>query len=180
MKKRISRVFALLLCALTLGLSSCALSRANTYNYWKNGDTENLSKDHIVEKIDLGGIIKKMNAQSGDNDEIFYVFFGTKNTTGCYAAIKVYNEQAIQFEIDKLYWLDSDLNDSKQTEVEDKLGVYSASSAPALFAFKKGGLVFDSTIPYYANHKGDYPAVKLAQIAYRQLFDEKGQYSYTD
>jgi hypothetical protein len=180
MKKRITKLLAVLLIILTLGLASCDMDRANTYNAWKNGSTDVLPKNHIVEKTDLGGVLKKMNAQSNESDEIFYVFYGNVHATGASNAIQVYNEQAVQFQIKTLYWIDSDMNDKKRTELEDKLGISNADIVPALYAFKHGAIVFDSSTPYYANNSGDYTTIKLAQIAFRQLFDENGEYSYND
>jgi len=178
MKKKLMKVLVIVLGIFTLGLSSCAMSRANVYNYWKVSGTEYLSKDHVVEQVSIGDILKKMNSQSKDSNDIFYVFYGNHDSSSAQSAINVYNEQAIQFEIKTLYWLDSNQDTNHKNEIQDKLGVSDASETPALFAFKNGALVFDTTRAYYSNNSSKYSYVKYAQIAFRQLFDENGNYSY--
>jgi hypothetical protein len=180
MKKRIVRALGVIACLFTLVLASCKMSRANVYNYWKNDGTEILPKDHVVEEISISKLNKMVNKQSADSSDIFYVFYGNKSESNAQTAIKIFNEQAVQFEISTLYWLSSDLSDSKKSEVSEKFGVAKTSVSPAIYAFKGGKLVFDSSRPYYSNDSSTYTYVRLAQIAYRQLFDDNGDYSYKD
>ncbi len=181
MKNKFLKALGLISCLfLIISLSSCKMSRANVYNYWKNGDTEILPKDHIVEEISLSKLEKMVSKQSSDSDEVIYVFYGQKSESSNQSAIKIYNEQAVQFEVGTLYWLSSDLSDKKKDKLSEKLGVSKTSTTGALYAFSKGKIVFDSSRAYYSNNTSTYSYVVLAQIAFRKLYDENGEYSYTD
>lgn len=173
-------VLSLTLFALLITLSGCKMSRANVYNYWKNGDSDILPKDHIVEEVSLSKLEKMVSKQSSDSDEVIYVFYGAKSESNNQTAIKIFNDQAVQFEISTLYWLSSDLSDKKKDELGEKLGVAKTSTTGVLYAFEKGKITFDSSRAYYSNNTSTYSNVVVAQIAFRHLYDENGEYSYTD
>ncbi len=181
MKNKLLKIVLALSAFLTLiTLSSCKMSRANVYNYWKNDSTEILPKDHIVEEVSLSKLEKMVSKQSSDSTDVIYVFYGAKSESNNQTAIKTFNEQAVQFEISTLYWLSSDLSDKKKTELSEKLGVAKTSTTGALYAFEKGKITFDSSRAYYSNNTATYTNVVVAQIAFRKLYDENGEYSYTD
>lgn len=173
-------VFTLTLFLTLVTLSGCKMSRANVYNYWKNGDTEILPKDHIVEEVSLSKLEKMVSKQSSDSDEVIFVFYGSKSESNNQTAIKTFNEQAVQFEVATLYWLSSDLSDKKKDELGEKLGVSKTSTTGVLYAFEKGKITFDSSRPYYSNNTSTYTNVVVAQIAFRHLYNDNGEYSYTD
>lgn len=176
MKRYLKRILAVLLVLCTLGLTSCAMSRANVYNYWKTqSGTEYLGKDHIVEKVKLSKLDKLVQKQ-GEND-ILYVFFGDHSKSTCQSAIKIYNEQAIQYGISTLYWVESyNISDKDKSKFEKQLGISTLDYTPALYVFKNKTIVFDSSRAFYKNNSSKYTAIKLAQIAFKNLYDENGEY----
>jgi len=181
MRKSIFKLIAVLFALFTIvGLSSCAMSKANVYNYWKNGSSEYLSKDHIVEKISVNDLINKVNKQTKDDKNI-YVFFGQTNDDSSRSAIKIYNEQAIQYEIDTLYWVDSEpvtKSTSDKNKMLEKLGVSKTDIIPSIFVFSNGTIAFDSSRPNIQNNeKLSNSNVYLAEVAFKGLYDENGYYA---
>ena len=174
MKRKFMKLFAVLALVLTLGLSSCAFDRAQTYNYWKSNSSEYIGKDHIVEKISISKLNKMVNNQK--EEDVLFVFFGNNKSSSSQNAIKVFNEQAIQYGVSTLYWVDSDLSDKDQKTYQDKLGISDLSYAPALYVFKNKIITFDSSRAFYKNNSSKYPNVKLAQIAFKSLYDNNGEY----
>lgn len=180
MRKSIFKLFAILFALCTLGLASCAMDRANVYNYWKNGSSEYLPKDHIVEGISINSLVKKVNNQKED-DDIIYVFFGQTNSDASRSAIKVYNEQAVQYNIKTLYWVDSNgvsSSDSKKNKLTEKLGVSQTSIIPAIWVFDNGKIAFDSSRPSIQNQsKMTSSTILMAEVAFKCLYNENGEYT---
>lgn len=176
MRKRIFKLFALLFIVLTLGVTSCSMEQANVYNYWKINGTEYLSQDHVVKKISVNKLISMVQKQ-GTDDAIIYVFFGQTDSTTSRSAIKVYNEQAIQYEIPVLYWVDSNLSDSKIDKLEDSLSISDATNIPSIFAFDNGAIAFDSSRPVYKNDTS-IQTIELAEVVFKNLYDEDGNYDF--
>ncbi|MCR5786860.1 MAG: hypothetical protein K6G28_04095 [Acholeplasmatales bacterium] len=176
MKRYLKKILVALLVVFTFGLTSCAMSRANVYTYWKSSTVEYLGKDHIVEKINLSKISKKVNKQN--EEDTLYVFFGSHDSSSSQAAIRVYNEQAIQYGIEKIYWVDSSsVSEKDQKKYQEKLGISDLSISPALYVFKNKTIEFDSSRSYYSGaNSGKYSPIKLAQIAFKGLYDQNGEY----
>ncbi len=175
MKKVFKKIIACGIMGLTLSLTSCALSDANVYNYWKVNDTEYLSKDHIVEKVKAKKVEKMVSKQTEDSDYI-YVFYGQTDSTSSQSAIQVYNEQAIQYEIDTLYWVDSNLSTKKKDEAETKLRMSDSNNIPTLIVYKNGSVEFDSSRPTYKNNS-KFTNYIIAEVAFKHLYDSNGDYS---
>ena len=168
-------LLALLLPVLVFQLASCKMSKANLYNKWKNGSSENLPKAHVFEEISVGDLIGKVQGQK--EGETLYVFFGTPTQSASQTAIGIYNEQAIQYQIDKVYWLNSNLSDKDKKKLSaDEGGILRVNDpeyAPAIFVFEDGVLRFDSTLAKYKNDTTKYTTIKLAEIAFKGLYNEE-------
>lgn len=174
MKKIIKKILATALCASVFALASCKLSDANVYNYWKVNDTEYLSKDHIVEKVSAKKVEKMVGKQSEDSGYI-YVFYGQTDSTTSQSAIQVYNQQAIQYEIDTLYWVDSNLTTKKKEDAETRLRMSDSNTIPALIVYKNGTIEFDSSRPTYKNNS-KFSNYIIAEVAFKHLYDSNGDY----
>jgi len=173
--KRFKKILlALLLPVLVLQLASCKMSQANLYNKWKSGSTENLPKAHVFEEISVGDLIGKVQKQ-GSEDKL-YVFFGSTTSSQSQAAIKIYNQQAIQYEINKVYWVNSNLSDGDKKKLSaDEGGILRVNDPeylPAIYVFEGGVLKFDSSEAKYKNDTTKYTTVKLAEIAFKGLYNE--------
>ncbi len=174
MKKIVKKILATALCASVFSLASCKLSDANVYNYWKVNDTEYLSKDHIVEKVSAKKVEKMVGKQSEDSGYI-YVFYGQTDSTTSQSAIQVYNQQAIQYEIDTLYWVDSNLTTKKKEDAETRLRMSDSNTIPALIVYKNGTIEFDSSRPTYKNNS-KFSNYIIAEVAFKHLYDSNGDY----
>lgn len=126
--------FALIL---LVSLTSChTLAEANLYRYWNNIGVE-LSDAHVYEEISYNKLAKKISKLSETPDEVIYVFYGDSSVSNAKTNIIIYNEQAIQFEVSKVYWLDSrDLKDKVYDQIEDDLGVVNSEKKGVLWSFK--------------------------------------------
>ena len=175
MKNVFKKIIACGLVGLTLFLTSCALSDANVYNYWKVNDTEYLSKDHIVKKVSAKKVEKMVSKQSEDSIYL-YVFYGQTDSTTSQSAMQVYNEQAIQYEIDTLYWVDSNLTTKKKEEAETKLRISDSNNIPTLIVYKNGSVEFDSSRPTYKNNS-KFTNYIMAEVAFKHLYDANGDYN---
>lgn len=175
MKKAIKKILACTILGMSLSLTSCALSDANVYNYWKVNDTEYLSKDHIVEKVSAKKVEKMVGKQTEDSDYI-YVFYGQTDSTTSQSAMQVFNEQAIQYEIDTLYWVDSNLTTKKREDAESRLRMSDSNTIPALIVYKNGSVEFDSSRPTYKNNS-KFTNYIVAEVAFKHLYDANGEYS---
>ncbi len=173
--KKLKKFLALLLLpVLLLSLNSCQISKANLYNKWKIGGTEYISKAHVFEQISFNDLLGKVKAQG--KEEKLYVFYGTPTSSASQSAIGIYNEQAIQYQISKVYWLDSVLNDNDLKKISSDqggiLGVNDPKTVPAIFVFEGGAISFDSTLAKYKNDTAKYTTIKLAEIAFKGLYKE--------
>ena len=175
MKNVFKKIIACGLVGLTLSLTSCGLSDANVYNYWKVNDTEYLSKDHIVKKVSAKKVEKMVSKQSEDSTYL-YVFYGQTDSTTSQTAMQVYNEQAIQYEIDTLYWVDSNLTTKKKEEAETKLRISDSNNIPTLIVYKNGSVEFDSSRPTYKNNS-KFTNYIMAEVAFKHLYDANGDYN---
>lgn len=175
MKNVFKKIIACGLVGLTLSLTSCGLSDANVYNYWKVNDTEYLSKDHIVKKVSAKKVEKMVSKQSEDSIYL-YVFYGQTDSTTSQSAMQVYNEQAIQYEIDTLYWVDSNLTTKKKEEAETKLRISDSNNIPTLIVYKNGSVEFDSSRPTYKNNS-KFTNYIMAEVAFKHLYDANGDYN---
>lgn len=175
MKNVFKKIIACGFVGLTLSLTSCRLSDANVYNYWKVNDTEYLSKDHIVKKVSAKKVEKMVSKQSEDSTYL-YVFYGQTDSTTSQSAMQIYNEQAIQYEIDTLYWVDSNLTTKKKEEAETKLRISDSNNIPTLIVYKNGSVEFDSSRPTYKNNS-KFTNYIMAEVAFKHLYDANGDYS---
>ncbi len=131
MKKSLKKLLLVLIAIIGLTtFTSC--NHANTYQKFNNNNS-NLSKSHVIKEIDtsdLKSLMKKLDknkkfkgqkVEESLNDEgevessytYFYVFLGTPTDSTASTNAQVFDEQAKQYEIDCLYWIDTDLSDKK-------------------------------------------------------------------
>lgn len=117
-------------------LTSC--NHANTYNKFHN-NSSNLAKSHVLKEIsisDLKGIKNKLDKDKdvkgsksvvvgeGDSAKTYtyvYIFLGTPTNSTASTNAQIFDEQAKQNEISCLYWIDTDLSDSKIKKLTDDL-----------------------------------------------------------
>lgn len=131
MKKSLKKLLLVLIAIISLAtFTSC--NHANTYQKFNNNKSQ-LSKSHVIKEIDtsdLKSLMKKLDKnkkfkgqkiEESLNDEgevkssytYFYVFLGTPTDSTASDNARVFDEQAKQYEIDCLYWIDTDLSDKK-------------------------------------------------------------------
>ena len=175
MKKFIKKILIAMSLVSVASVASCKISDANVYNYWNVSDTAYLSKDHIVKKVNAKKVEKMVSKQTEDSGYI-YVFYGQTDSTTSQSAIQVFNEQAIQYEIDTLYWVDSNLSTKKKEDAETRLRMSDSNNIPSLIVYKNGSVEFDSSRPVYKNNTS-YTNYILAEVAFKHLYDENGEYS---
>lgn len=141
MKKKIKLLlscFVLLFTVVTL--SGC--ERANIYREFNNNGSS-LAKSHILNEVSYKELYKLVD-KTGEDDFI-YVFFGTATNSASCTAVSIWNEQAQQYQIKTLYWLDSDLSSKKLDKIEERLGINNIDTVPALWSFNNGKIYFDSS-----------------------------------
>lgn len=169
MKKYLTKIavtFALLLSVFTM--SGC--SKANIYRAFNNNGS-NLSKAHILEKISIKKLISMID--DIEDGEYIYVFYGTPTDSTSCTNVTVYNEQAIQFGVETLYYVDSDVSDKDRTKLENTVGIFDATQYGALWSFNSNGKYFDSSEPKWKTNDSDvdYSNIELAQLCFRNAPD---------
>lgn len=168
MKKTLKKLLIAFIVLLGVAsLTSC--NHANTYNKFHN-NSSNLAKSHVLKEVSVSDVIslqKKLAAGKNvkgsktttvtENDKTvsytyIYIFLGTPTNSTASTDAQIFDEQAKQYEIDCLYWLDSDLSDSKLKKFTDNVKIASFKSGDtALISFRvasgsNAALVsFDST-----------------------------------
>lgn len=117
-----------------------------------------------------------MVSKQSEDSTYLYVFYGQTDSTTSQSAMQVYNEQAIQYEIDTLYWVDSNLTTKKKEEAESKLRISDSNNIPTLIVYKNGSVEFDSSRPTYKNNS-KFTNYIMAEVAFKHLYDANGDYS---
>jgi vacuolar-type H+-ATPase subunit C/Vma6 len=137
-----------------MSLSSCKLSKANLYRRWVNAGVE-LPKANVYEAADYNDV--KKASEKLNNGEALYVLYAQPGhgVSGKFAV--QFNEQAIQYKIDKIYLIEStNMSDKDKTKMEETLGVTNCDTIPAIFKFKKNNdkveLTFDSSKSKYQDY----------------------------
>lgn len=131
MKKTIKKLLLVLIAIISLtAFTSC--NHANTYQKFNN-NSSNLSKSHVIKEIDtsdLKSLMKKLDKNKkikgqkvvetlndeGDVESSYtyiYIFLGTPTDSTASTYAQVFDEQAKQYEIECLYWIDTDLSEKK-------------------------------------------------------------------
>lgn len=145
MKKTIKALLAIFVMIFTaLSLTSC--EDANTYRKFHNNGSM-LPKDHILDEVGYKELLRIVEKNEG-SDEYIYVFIGNPSTISSSArdCATVWNEQARQYGVETLYWLNSDLSDSKVDKLQEILNITDFDPSVALLlSFTNGSISFDSS-----------------------------------
>lgn len=154
MKKLIKKLSVIMLAfAFMFSLVSCSDS-ISIYKEFNNAGSS-LAKNHVFESISVKKIVSKVNSDkkegTSDNKIYTYVFFGDSANAASVEAIQIYNEQAKQYNIEKVYYLNSDLSSSELATVKTVINMARSSRVPAIFVLINGELEFDSTLAKYDN-----------------------------
>lgn len=166
MKKSLRFIVAslsLLFCLFTL----VGCGSANIYIAFNNNSSK-LPKSHILEEISYQDLAKKLDKAKGDENSHIYVFFGTPTDTQSCTDVFVYNEQAVQYGIETLYYVNSDLSNKDLSKLSNLLKVSTKlAPKPSLWRFDAGVVAFDSALKEF-NSKDDVALsnVEIAQTCF--------------
>lgn len=139
--KRMSKIISVVVLAFVFCLT---LTGCSVYHDYK----DNLPYHNVYEKIKLDKLVKVLNEEKTNDkkDEVTYVVYASNKETASTTAVTVLNEQAKQFGIDKIYYLDCAKYYSKSSgrkNVQDKLGMKDASVCPTVLVYVDGELKLD-------------------------------------
>lgn len=144
MKKKLLLIVVAIMCFFTL--SSCGNKVYREYN----SDLCEISKDNPFEVISKKSLVKLLN-KSNTNDidnEIIYVFYADSSLSTCSTTLEIVFQQAVQYGIEKIYYLDSSkisASATKRDELKQDIGMNDPSIVPALMAFVDGKISFDNS-----------------------------------
>lgn len=129
MKKTFKKILIAFVAVLGLAsLTGC--NHANTYNKFHNNNSL-LSKSHVLKEIDSSDLedlisklkkdkkidgaktVKESEDENAKSYTYIYVFLGTPTDSTATSNAAIFDEQAKQNEISCLYWIDTELSDSK-------------------------------------------------------------------
>lgn len=165
--KKITKILSAIVLTLTcvLTLTACN-NQIGVYNVYHRNDST-LSKNHVYTEVSVKKVISIVSEAKDKgtetNKEYTYVFLGTPTDSKSKEVIAIFNEQAKQFGIETVYYVDSKLSDSKLESLKTAFGMKRYKHVPALFVFVNGTLKFDSTDSKYETTE----AAKLATEAFR-------------
>lgn len=163
MKKSLRFLMASLVVLVSLlTLASCG--SANIYRAFAN-EGASLPKSHILKSISVSKLIDMINK----DDEMIYVFYGTPTDSTSRTNAVVFNEQARQYEIPVLYYLNSDLSDKEKKKLSENISaIASVDVIGTLWAFDGSSLVFDSSSTNYNTDKNGNALsnVEIAQTCF--------------
>lgn len=163
--KKTFRNFVLVVIALISVITLTGCNHANTYNKFKNNGS-NLSKSHIIKEISVGDVEELINKTKNSKvdkgevvtykeedgkqvieEEYVYIFFGNVTNSTTTTAVTIYDEQAKQYEIPLLYWVDLDISTKKLEKLNNILPMASSfkSNTTAIVSIQNGSIFFDST-----------------------------------
>lgn len=196
MKKSIKKLLLVLIAIISLTtFTSC--NHANTYQKFNNNNS-NLSKSHVIKEIDtsdLKSLMKKLNNNKkikgqkvvetlNDEGEVessytyFYVFLGTPTDSTASTYAQVFDEQAKQYEIDCLYWIDTNISDKKieklNTILLNKVQRLETSTAGLISIRKEAKkddceIYFDSTDVEWNTKDGKANSTALSHVELAQM-----------
>lgn len=165
--KKFKKVILTLMLVLASALALTGCERANTYRKFSNNGAD-LPKSHILDEISLKEA-KRLVTKNVGSEEYIYIFIGNPASASSDARDKarVFNEQARQYKIETLYWLDSDLDTEDLTKAEIVLQMNDIDPEKGyLISFYNGVIQFDSSSrTCYEDEDGK--AFTNAQLAYR-------------
>lgn len=163
--KKTFRNFVLVVIAFVAVITLTGCNHANTYNKFKNNGS-NLSKSHIIKEISVGDVedlIKDTKNSKVDKGEVVtykeddgnktieaeyvYIFLGNVTNSTTTTAVTIYDEQAKQYGLTVLYWVDLDLSSKKLEKLNNILPMASSlkSNTTAIVSIQNGSIFFDST-----------------------------------
>lgn len=145
MKKTLKKLLIAFIAVLGVAsLTSC--NHANTYNKFHN-NSSNLAKSHVLKEISVGDLKslkrkiendKKVDGSKTESVEFYtgsdkketksfdgtyiYIFLGTPTNSTASTDAQIFDEQAKQYGISCLYWIDTNLSDSKIEKLNETLG----------------------------------------------------------
>lgn len=139
--KRISKIISVVVLTFVFCLT---LAGCSVYHDYK----DNLPYHNVYEKIKLDKLVKVLDEEKNNDtkDEVTYVVYASNKETASTTAITVLNEQAKQYGIDKIYYLDCAKyykKSSGRKNVQDKLGMKDASVCPTILVYIDGQLKVD-------------------------------------
>lgn len=133
--------------ALFLGLVvMVTLSGCSVYHDYSSA----LPYNNVYEKINLKKLVSKLEEEASNTvkNEVTYVMYTSADVVASSSAMKTIDEQAKQYKIETVYYLDAtkiyqDADNRK--DLQDKLGIRDASSCPSILMFIDGELEVDWT-----------------------------------
>ncbi len=139
-----------LIACLVVFVSVFTLTGCGSANIYRAFDNEgaSLPKSHILKSVSASKLIDMVTTQT-ETDGKIYVFFGTPTDSTSRTNVVVYNEQAQQYNVEVIYYLNSDLSSKKLEQVKNTLGIASTNVTGALWAFENTQNVFDSSSTKY-------------------------------
>lgn len=125
-----------------------------------------LPYNNVYDKVSLKKVVKLLEEQKNNSveNEVLYLVYATSESATSSNAVVTINEQAIQYGIDKVYYLDCEKyyeDSAKRDDVEEKLGMKDASACPVVLMYVDGKLVVDWSKTSVKN-KYDSSLTKLA------------------
>lgn len=155
-KELIFLIIFLCVIGLATGLMSIESKSTKLYNeiteaQQSNSITTYMSEDNVFEKISYKKILNKITS-----DDYTFVYYGTSSNSDFLTYIQTVNERAKEYEVSKVWILDSSLytdldlddedegeaNNQKLVDRENSLDGVDLSVYPNLFVFKGGKLVY--------------------------------------
>ncbi len=164
MKKTI-RNFVLVVIALVAVITLTGCNHANTYNKFHNNGS-NLSKSHILEEISIGDledlientknkkvddgeviVYVEIDGQKKISEEYIYIFLGNPTNSTTTSQVTIYDEQAKQYNVSVIYWIDLDLSAKKLEKLNNILPMATSlkTNTTAMVSIQNGSIYFDST-----------------------------------
>lgn len=139
---KIKHIFSVLLLSIVsiFTLASCGGIKSVSSLYKAQGI--DLPKDNVYENIELDNL---SNIIKSTKDNLVYVFYGNAENFDSKTAITIINNQAKQFNVDKVYYLDAHNYNtaSKRPEVKSKVLINDPSYVPTIIVYKDNQVIFD-------------------------------------
>ncbi len=140
MNKILKTILTSIICiCISITLAGCSTSVYDDYS--KAGAS--LDKDNVFEKISTDDLVNKINEKNG----IFYVYYASSEDATSRSEITIYNEQANQYQIEVIYYLNAAdyTTVALRKELKEKISINDASKVPSMLVYVDGNLKFDSS-----------------------------------
>ena len=159
--KQIKKILLTIIIALIACVSLTGCEKANTYRkFYNNGSL--LPKDHILDEVSYKEL-QKLIIDNEDSEEYIYVFIGTPSNSDAQTKALVFNQQALQYGVKTLYWLDTELSDKKVESLHTTLQMNAFDKNQAyLLSYQGGKIKFDSSSASCNRKDGDPNGSKLS------------------